>query len=117
MQTIAVLGGTGAEGGGLALRWAAAGWPIVIGSRVAERAIQAAEGLRARLGERAQVEGLANPEAAERARLVVLTVPFAAQADTLKSVKDSLQPGSILVDCTVPLAVAVGGRATRVLGV
>jgi len=117
IQTVAVLGGTGAEGSGLALRWAAAGWPIVIGSRVAERAAQAADALRARLGPATVISGRANPDAAAASRLVVLTVPFAAQADTLKSVRDALQPGSILVDCTVPLAAAVGGRATRVLGV
>ncbi len=118
IQPVAVLGGTGAEGSGLALRWAAAGWPILIGSRSVERAEQAAAALRTRLPPNAApVAGLPNPEAARQARLVVLTVPFIAQAETLKSVRESLQPGSILVDCTVPLAVAVGGRPTRVLGV
>ncbi len=114
---VAVLGGTGAEGSGLALRWAAAGWSILIGSRNLERAQHAAATLRERLGHQIAVEGLLNADAVSRARLAVLTVPFAAQADTLKSVKDAWQADSILVDCSVPLAVAVGGRPTRVLGV
>jgi 8-hydroxy-5-deazaflavin:NADPH oxidoreductase len=116
-QTIAILGGTGAEGSGLGLRWAAAGYPVVIGSRQAERAEAAAATLCEKLGGNVTIEGLANADAAARAEIAVLTVPFAAQADTLKSVKDALRPDGILVDCTVPLAVAVGGRATRVLGV
>jgi NADPH-dependent F420 reductase len=116
-QTIAILGGTGAEGSGLGLRWAAAGYPVVIGSRQAERAEAAAAALCERLGGDVTIAGLANAAAAARAEIAVLTVPFAAQADTLKSVKDALRPDGILVDCTVPLAVAVGGRATRVLGV
>ena len=116
-ETIAVLGGTGAEGSALAVRWVQAGWPVIIGSRSEERAVAAANAIRERLGEGVSVQGMANPEAAANASLVVLTVPFSAQADTLKSVKDSLRAGSVLVDCTVPLAVNVGGRATRVLGV
>jgi NADPH-dependent F420 reductase len=114
---VAVLGGTGAEGSGLALRWAKAGIPIIIGSRDGGRAAAAAEKLRAAAGPRAEVSGLENPEAASKADLVVLTVPFAAQLGTLSSVKEQLRPETILVDVTVPLATAVGGRATQVLGV
>jgi NADPH-dependent F420 reductase len=116
-RTVAILGGTGAEGSGLALRWASAGWHTIIGSREAERAIAAADRIRSAAGSDAIVEGRTNPEAAARARLVVLTVPFAAQVATIQNVREHLAEGTILVDVTVPLATAVGGRATRVLGV
>jgi len=114
---VAILGGTGAEGSGLALRWAQAGLSVVIGSRDAERAGAAAARLRETIGASAAVAGAANAEAAASADVVVLTVPFAAQLPTLASVRDKLRPGAVLVDVTVPLATAVGGRATRVLGV
>jgi NADPH-dependent F420 reductase len=114
---VAVLGGTGAEGTGLAFRWVRAGFEVIIGSREAARAEQAAQDLRARADANARVRGLANPDAAAAASLVVLTVPFAAQLPTLNSVKDQLQRGSVLVDVTVPLATAVGGRPTQMLGV
>lgn len=115
-EPIPIVGGTGALGAGLALRWAKAGASIVIGSRSAERA----EGAAARLREavpNAEVEGLLNEEAAERAEVVFLTVPFRAQAENLNNLRGALRPGQVLVDCTVPLAAAVGGRATRSLGV
>jgi NADPH-dependent F420 reductase len=116
-ETVAILGGTGAEGSGLALRWARAGLPIIIGSRDAQRARASAERISAEAGRGATVEGLANADAAARARLVVLTVPFAAQVPTIQSVRDQLAAGTVVVDVTAPLATAVGGRATRVLGV
>lgn len=116
-ETVAVLGGTGAEGSGLALRWARAGLRVVIGSRDAQRAEAAAVRIRSEAGPDANVEGLANGDAAALARLVVLTVPFAAQLPTINSVRDRLAEGTVLVDVTVPLATAVGGRATRLLGV
>lgn len=116
-DAVAILGGTGAEGSGLALRWAQAGLHVIIGSRDAQRAEAAAERISADAGHGARVDGLANGEAAARARLVVLTVPFAAQLPTIQSVHDQLAQGAVVVDVTVPLAVAVGGRATRVLGV
>lgn len=107
--TIAVLGGTGPEGGGLALRWANAGHTVIIGSRDAARAQAAAEAINAKIGaERAS--GAANAEAAAAAEIVVLTVPYAAHQATLESVKTACQ-GKILVDVTVPL---VPGKVTRV---
>jgi len=116
-QTVAVLGGTGAEGSGLALRWARAGLHVIVGSRELQRAQAAAGRLRAEAGPGTRIEGLANAEAAAAARLLVLTVPFAAQLPTIQGIRDHLAEGAILVDVTVPLATAVGGRATRMLGV
>lgn len=98
---IAVLGGSGKEGSGLAFRWSHAGYPVVIGSRTAEKAQQAAAELNAALGREA-VRGCANPEAAAAGAIVVLTVPFAAQRSTVEEVADALA-GKILVDVTVPL--------------
>ena len=99
--TIAVLGGTGQEGGGLALRWAHAGYPVVIGSREAGRAAAKAAEIAGRLGG-GVVEGGDNRRAAERGDIVVLTVPYAAHRATLEAVKDALA-GKLLVDVTVPL--------------
>lgn len=99
---IAVLGGTGNLGSGLAWRLLRAGYPVVIGSRSAEKAEAAASALAERAGGNARVTGLANAAAAETADLVMLTVPFASQMATLESVRDPLQ-GKILVDATVPL--------------
>ncbi len=107
--TIAVLGGTGPEGGGLALRWAQAGHTVIIGSRDASRAQAAAEAINAKIGaERAR--GAANADAATAAEIVVLTVPYTAHAATLESVREACQ-GKILIDVTVPL---VPGKVTRV---
>jgi NADPH-dependent F420 reductase len=115
-EPIPIVGGTGALGGGLALRWARAGRPIVIGSRSAERAEEAAERIREAVPG-AEVEGLLNEDAARRAEIVLLTVPFRAQSENLNNLRGALEPGQILVDCTVPLAAAVSGKATRSLGV
>jgi 8-hydroxy-5-deazaflavin:NADPH oxidoreductase len=115
-EPIPIVGGTGALGFGLALRWAQAGQPIVIGSRSAERAEQAATKPRAAVPG-AEVEGLLNEDAARRAEVVFLTVPFRAQSENLNNLREALRPGQILVDCTVPLAAAVSGKATRSLGV
>jgi 8-hydroxy-5-deazaflavin:NADPH oxidoreductase len=101
LVTIAVLGGTGKEGKGLAYRWAKAGYTVLIGSRTAEKAQAAAAELSQMLGGVA-VTGLDNLSAAQQAGLVVLTVPYAAHKDTLETVKLALQ-GKILVDVTVPL--------------
>jgi NADPH-dependent F420 reductase len=95
---IAILGGTGNEGSGLALRWAKAGCRIIIGSRTAERAVQTAAGLNQQLG-LDSVRGLDNLSAAGEADLVVLTVPAEAQVPTLESVRAALE-GKILVDAT-----------------
>ena len=105
---IAVLGGTGKEGSGLALRWANAGHHIVIGSRLRQRAQQAAAAINARIGvERA--EGADNLAAARSGDIVVLTVPYVAQLATLEEVKASLA-GKILIDVTVPLVPPQVGR-------
>ena len=116
LPTIPIIGGTGALGAGLALRWAKAGAPIVLGSRSAERAEEAAAKLREK-APGAQIEGMLNEEAAKQAEIVFLTVPFRAQSENLNNLREALRPGQILVDCTVPLAAAVSGKATRSLGV
>ena len=115
-QLLPIVGGTGALGHGLALRWAKAGAPIVIGSRSAERAAEAAARVREAVPG-AEVEGAVNEEAAGRGPIVFLTVPFRAQSENLNNLREALQPGQLLVDCTVPLAAAIGGKATRTLGV
>jgi NADPH-dependent F420 reductase len=116
-RTIAVLGGTGAEGFGLALRWAIAGETVIIGSRDAERAQEAADRIKLRAGASAHVSGMENAAACAAADLVVLTIPFEGQAALLKQVKPAFRAGTIVVDATVPLAASVGGRASRTLGV
>jgi hypothetical protein len=103
MSTLAFLGGTGPQGFGLALRFAAAGEPVVIGSRVAARAAAAAEAIRAAVAG-ARVSGCDNHEALARAGRVVITVPFAALTGFLQSTADGLA-GKLVIDVTVPLAV------------
>ena len=98
---IAVVGGTGKEGSGLAQRWAAAGYDVTIGSRELDKAQRTAAGLNATLGKDA-VRGTTNHAAAAQADIVVMTVPYAAHAATIDSVKDVVQ-GKIFVDVTVPL--------------
>ncbi len=115
-EPIPIVGATGALGWGLAMRLARAGQPVVIGSRSVERAEQAAARVREVVPD-ADVEGLANGEAAQRGPIVVLTVPFRAQSENLNNLREVLQAEQILVDCTVPTAAAVGGKATRTLGV
>ncbi len=115
-EPIPIVGGTGALGFGLALRLAAAGRAVAIGSRDAGRAQEAAGRVRDQVPD-AQVEGLENPEAARRGPIVFLAVPFRAQSENLTNLKEALAPGQILVDATVPLAAAISGKATRLLGV
>jgi 8-hydroxy-5-deazaflavin:NADPH oxidoreductase len=103
LMTIAVLGGTGKEGKGLAYRWARAGYKVLIGSRSSEKAITAASELIEMLEGASSLVGVSNREAAELADIVVLSVPYAAHRETLESVKDVLK-GKILVDVTAPLA-------------
>ena len=98
---IAILGGTGQQGPGLALRWANAGEEVIIGSRSQERAEKMASELNAELGD-ARIRGMENRQAAEEAETVVLTVPYAAHLSTLESVKAQVQ-GKIFVDVSVPL--------------
>jgi hypothetical protein len=114
---IAIVGGTGPEGSGLALRWARAGESIIIGSRDAERARAAAAQIADKAGPMASVESAENAVAVKMCDTVVLTVPFAGQAELLKQLKPAFRPGTVLIDATVPLATATGGRPTRLLGV
>ncbi len=115
-RVIAIVGGTGAEGMGLARRWALAGETVIIGSRDEGRAAErAAEIARAVPG--ARIQGRENAAAVAAANVAVLTVPFTSQASTLQGLKSAFQPGTVLIDTTVPLAATVGGRATRTLGV
>jgi NADPH-dependent F420 reductase len=101
-QTIAVIGGTGREGPGLALRWAKSGrYQVIIGSRQQEKAERVAAELNARLG-RNLIRGMVNPDAAAAADMVVLTVPYSAHVPILESIRAGLR-GKILVDVTVPL--------------
>jgi len=102
LPTIAVLGGTGKEGRGLAYRWAKAGYRILIGSRDPEKAKSAVEELLTLLNVKADMQGMTNLEAASHGDIVVLTVPYAAHRATLESVKPALQ-GKMLIDVTVPL--------------
>jgi len=114
---IAIIGGTGPEGSGLALRWARAGESIVIGSRDAERARAVAAQIAEKAGALGSVEGVENAVAVKMCDTVVLTVPYAGQAELLKQLKPAFRQGTVLIDATVPLATAVGGKPTRVLGV
>ena len=116
-RVIAVVGGTGPEGRGLATRWARAGENIVIGSRDAQRAAEIAQQMAAETGAGDRVRGMDNAAAVAAASVVVLTVPFPGQAAILKQLKPAFQPGTLVIDTTVPLAAGVGGRPTRVLGV
>jgi NADPH-dependent F420 reductase len=116
-RSIAILGGTGPAGTGLALRWARAGEAIIIGSRDAARAQEIAAKIQQHAGPQANVSGMENKAACAAADLLVLTVPFEGQAALLKQLKPAITEGSILVDATVPLAASIGGRASRTLGV
>jgi len=116
-RKIAILGGTGAEGSGLAFRLAKAGEYILIGSREAARAQETARLLRERIGGSVLIEGMDNPSAAAACDVAVLTVPFSGVVALLKQLKNVWKPGTIVIDTTVPLAATVGGAATRMLGV
>jgi 8-hydroxy-5-deazaflavin:NADPH oxidoreductase len=115
-SAIPIIGGTGALGWGLAFRWALAGRAVAIGSRDADRAQEAADRISAAMPD-AEVEGLTNEDAARQGPIVILSVPFRAQSENLTNLQEVLEPGQILVDCTVPLAAAISGKATRTLGV
>ena len=117
IRPIAIIGGTGPAGMGLALRWARAGETVIIGSREADRARRAASAVQQRIGPHAKVSGMENSAACAAADILMLTVPFEGQASILKKLKSAMTDGSILIDATVPLAASVGGRASRTLGV
>lgn len=116
VDKVAVIGATGEEGFGLACRWARAGLEVVIGSRAKDRADDAAARLQEEVAG-AAVSGLENPDAAAAAGVVVVTVPFSGQAAIYKSIAEHLRDDAVVVDCTVPVAAAVGGRASHTLGV
>jgi NADPH-dependent F420 reductase len=116
-RKIAIVGGTGSEGYGLALRWARAGEHVVIGSREEARALATTEKLQKEIGGNCQISGAENQRAVTDADVVVLTVPFQAHAATVRHIKPALNPRAIVVDASVPLATAIGGKATQTLGV
>jgi len=125
-RTIAILGGTGPLGSGLALRLVRAGETVIIGSRDAQRAQTCAgkvlERIRAAaplfgVQEPGSMTGADNASAVASANVVVLTVPFEGHAPLLKQLKPVFKPKTVLIDATVPLASSVGGRATRTVGV
>lgn len=116
-RTIAIVGGTGPLGHGLASRWARAGERIIIGSRDAARARSTAAEIVSNAADGILVSGNENAAAVAAADVVMLAIPFEAQAALLKELKASFRPGTVVIDATVPLAASVGGRATRTLGV
>jgi NADPH-dependent F420 reductase len=119
--TVAVIGGTGDEGFGLVLRLATAGEHVVIGSRSAERGQAAAErageilGLGLGGGTRGSISGTTNEEAAASADVVLVTVPYAGQAEIYRSIRGALRKDVVVCDTTTPLASAVGRPAWQVL--
>lgn len=113
--TVAIVGGTGEEGFGLAVRLSAAGVSVTIGSRAEDRAREAADRAREAAGADAPVDGAENPAAVAGAELTFVTVPYAGQADIYRSLREHWSPGAIVCDTTTPLATAVGGRPTQVL--
>jgi NADPH-dependent F420 reductase len=113
---VCIVGGTGALGFGLALRLGRAGIPVTIGSRDEERAREAAERAATQIPD-GTYDGDQNAEAVKEAEIVILSVPFRSQSETLTNLKHALQPDQLVIDATVPLAAAVSGKATRTLGV
>ncbi|MFZ9669767.1 MAG: NADPH-dependent F420 reductase [Solirubrobacterales bacterium] len=113
--TIPIVGGTGALGTGLAFRWAGGGAKVILGSRDPDRAAEVAAEVAGKAG--GEVAGMSNADAVATGEIVFLTVPFANQSETMAAIRDSLEPGQIVVDCTVPLATAIGGIPTRTVGV
>jgi 8-hydroxy-5-deazaflavin:NADPH oxidoreductase len=109
-RTIAILGGTGKEGKGLAFRWAQAGHNIIIGSRTSEKALNAVEELKGLINKPLSIKGTDNNSAAREAEIVVLTVPFSFHKEMLQAIKEDVQ-GKIFIDVTVPI---VPPKVTRV---
>ncbi len=118
-RRIAVIGGTGKEGSGLAMRWARAGQEVIIGSRSAEKGARVAAELNERAGV-STIRGTDNASAAREGEVVVLTVPYSAHKATLAQIKDEVQ-GKVFIDVTVPLKppnvtvvyIPEGGSATQ----
>ena len=115
-QPVAIVGATGALGFGLALRLGRQGVPILIGSRDAGRAQEAVGRAKEHVPD-GSFSGAVNAEAVVGCPLIILSVPFRNQSENLANLKHALAPGQLLVDATVPLAAAFGGKATRTLGV
>ncbi|MEA2230581.1 MAG: 8-hydroxy-5-deazaflavin:NADPH oxidoreductase [Solirubrobacteraceae bacterium] len=115
-EPVSIIGASGALGFGLTVRLGRAGSAVVLGSRDSARAEEAAERARDAVA-KGTFEGLPNNEAAAANEIVILCVPFRNQSETLNNLRDILRPGQIVIDATVPLAAAVGGKATRTLGV
>src|SRR2546428_8410635 len=112
---VAIVGGTGAEGFGLALRLAKAGHHVTIGSRVVEKAAAGVQEAKKSLGPDASVDGDVNAGSVVGKAVVFVTVPFAGQALVYDAIKDALAEGTVVCDCTSPLMTAVGGRASHAL--
>jgi NADPH-dependent F420 reductase len=115
-EPVAIVGASGALGFGLALRLGRAGVPVVIGSRDPDRAVEAADRARTAVPD-GEFTGAENADAVSAADTLVLSVPFRSQSETLKNLREAFTPETLLIDATVPLAAAVSGRATRMLGV
>jgi len=115
-DAIAILGGTGDQGLGLALRFAKAGRPVVIGSRKAEKALEAVDEVQAAVPG-ADVQGFENSEATTKAPIVIVSVPFEHTASTLKGIKEALAEGQIVVSMAVPQATANGDGAAPTVGI
>jgi 8-hydroxy-5-deazaflavin:NADPH oxidoreductase len=107
---VAIVGGTGAEGFGLALRLLRAGHHVTVGSRSQERAAEAVDRAKQTLGGEISIDGAENPVAVRGASVVVVTVPFAGMIEIYRSIAASLQEGQVVLDATSPLMTAVGGR-------
>ncbi|HXY83651.1 MAG TPA: NADPH-dependent F420 reductase [Candidatus Saccharimonadales bacterium] len=116
-RRIAVIGGTGDQGFGLVLRFARADEAVIIGSRSKSKAEDAAKKALELLGKEASVTGDENAKAAEAADIIIMSVPFAAHVDMIKSIQDRIRPDAIFIDVVVPLSTAVGGKPTTALGV
>lgn len=114
---ISIVGGTAGLGRALGIALARAGAEVVIGSRVAEKAVSAADEITGIVGGDAQVQGGANPEVVSDAEVAIVAVPYPGQAEIYKTILPRLPEGITVIDCTVPLASEVGGKPTRVIGV
>lgn len=117
IEQVTIVGGTGPEGRGLAMRWIRAGINVIIGSRDENRARIAAQEIADAMGAGARITGAENSAAVGQSDVVVLAVPFEAQAATLKQLKPAFRPNAVLITTTVPLATSVGDRGTRTIGV
>ena len=111
---VAVIGGTGGQGLGIAARFVQAGEDVIIGSRTVDKAEAAVDKVRALLPGATNVRAMANPDAAQEADVLILTVPLAAQKETLLSIREGAK-GKPLLDATGPLESAIGGSATKCL--